>query len=374
MKRIIITILLIFPLLVLGQKGNFTIKGHIADLKGKIFIHFVYIEGKIIQDSVEATNGYFEFKGSISQPVIGYLGLHNNQPNVRRDSRKIFLDFGTISVEGKDSLRTSIVKGSPTNDDSENLDRLIEPITNRIMALRAAAIKTPVAERKEPAFLAIDKEYYLLGDSLRKVEARFILAHPQSFLSLATIEQLAGANIDYQKTAPLFFKLSDKVRNTPLGKEMAAKLAIAKTTGLGVVAPLFTSLDTARNSLNLADVIKKGKVTLIDFWASWCGPCRAENPNVVKTYTAFHDKGFNILSVSLDDNLVSWKKAIIKDGMPWYHVSGLKKWDEPVAVLYGVHAVPDNILLDDKGKVIGRGLRGAALYKKIESLVQAGTN
>jgi thiol-disulfide isomerase/thioredoxin len=371
MKRILFAALLIFPLLVAGQKRALTLKGHISGWKGKTFVYLAYVEKEIINDSTLSTDGHFEFKLNIIQPVVAYIGIHNAKKSGTNDNRKVFLDFGNITIVGKDSLKHSIVKGSKANDDSEKLDQLTHNIFNRIIEIKNTAIKTPVAERKGPAFEAINKEYYLMGDSLKHVWTRFIIANPQSFVSLVTLEQMAGASIDYQKTAPLFYKLNAGVRNTPLGKAMEDKLAIAKATGIGAIAPTFTALDTARMNLKLEDVLKKGKLTLIDFWASWCGPCRAENPNVVKTYNTFHDKGFNILSVSLDDNLASWKKAILKDGMPWYHVSGLKKWNEPIALLYGVRAVPDNILLDEKGKVIARGLRGEVLYKKIESLLQA---
>ena len=340
MKRIVFTVLLIFPLLVLGQKGTFVIKGHISSWKGKNSVYLVYSEKEIVKDSTLAIDGNFEFKGSIAQPVVAYVGLHNARKSESNDSRKIFLETGSTSVEGADVLRQSIVKGSKVNDDAEKLEQLTANIHKRIMEIKAEAVKTPLAERKSPAFEAINKEYYLMGDSLKHVLIRFITTNPQSFVSLATLVEMAGTSVDYKQIAPLFYKLNAGVRNTPLGKDMEGRLAIAKTTGIGAAAPTFTALDTARNSLKLEDVLKKGKITMIDFWASWCGPCRAENPNVVKTFNAFHDKGFNIISVSLDDNIVSWKKAILKDGMPWYHVSGLKKWNEPVALLYGIHAVP----------------------------------
>ena len=168
----------------------------------------------------------------------------------------------------------------------------------------------------------------------------------------------------------MFEKLDPSLKHVPTGKELAGRLEVAKKTKIGTVMPSFTSLDTSRNELHLNDVVSKGKVTLVDFWASWCAPCRAENPNVVKAFNSFHGKGFEIISVSLDDNAQRWKDAIVKDGMPWYHVSGLKKWEEPVAVFFGINAVPDNFLLDAKGRVVARGLKGEALYKKIEEMTR----
>lgn len=373
MKRIVLSILLILPILVIGQTGTFKLKGHISEWKGKTLVYleyYVYTEKTNVKDSTLSTNGYFEFTGKIAQPVGAYVYIKNNTGNgINDDGKSVFLETGNISIEGSNSLSHTIVKGSKVNDDQEKLGSQTQPLMARIMAINQKSGQTSEVESK-----AMEKEANLLVDSLDQVNVTFIKTNPGSFVSLATMDMITGISFDYQKFAPLFNQLDASLRNTPMGKDMERKLAIAKTTMIGAAAPVFTSSDTARNSLRLTDVLKKGKLTMIDFWASWCGPCRAENPNVVKVYNAFHDKGFNIISVSLDENLTSWKKAILKDGMPWYHVSGLKNWNEPVAVLYGIHAVPDNFLLDENGKIIARGLRGGDLYKKIESLLQAATN
>ncbi|MCK7556822.1 TlpA family protein disulfide reductase [Chitinophaga sedimenti] len=232
-------------------------------------------------------------------------------------------------------------------------------------ALRIQAMKATKEDREMPAFKALNDQYSALIKELNAANADFIRKHPKSLVALTQLNEMAGARIDYEKIAPLYAALDSKLKATALGVELGERIKVAAQTIAGAVMPNFLSYDTARAPLELKTVLTSSKLTLVDFWASWCGPCRAENPNVVKAFEAFNAKGFNIISVSLDDNADRWKAAIIKDGMPRYHVSGLKKWDEPVAKQFGVNAVPDNYLLDADGKVVGRGLRGDALYEAI---------
>jgi len=142
------------------------------------------------------------------------------------------------------------------------------------------------------------------------------------------------------------------------------------TTGaaVGTMAPDFTMNDTEGKPFTMSSL--KGKYVLIDFWASWCGPCRGENPNVVSAYNKFKDKNFTILGVSLDDNKEAWLKAIKTDGLLWKQVSDLKKWENATISLYGYDAIPYNVLLDPQGKIIASNLREAALHNKLAEVLK----
>lgn len=370
MKHLLLTASLLAPVLLPAQ-DTFYLKGHVASWKGEKKVGLSYTgNGKMITDSTWATNGHFEFTGVLSQPGEAYLSLRDSAAKGRRDLINIFLGKGTILINATDSLTHATVKGVAVAEDHQYLKKRMDPVVKRLVELKTQALKMTPAERETQPFKDLETEYHALQDSMGKIKTRFIKEHPASYLSLVTIKTMAGPAMEYAQIAPLFNILNPEVRNTPLGREMAQKLAVAKTTRIGEVLPAFTSLDTARNTLKLEDILKTGKYTFVDFWASWCKPCRIENPHVVKAYTAFHEKGFNIVSVSLDDNAAYWKAAINKDGMPWYHVSGLQKWKEPVALLYGIAAVPDNFLLDANGKVIARGLKGDDLYKKLETILK----
>jgi thiol-disulfide isomerase/thioredoxin len=372
MKYILLLVLATGNLAAHAQGGAFKIKGTMTGWKGTDSMFLFYTEnGKMVSDSTIATNGRFEFAGTIIQPVKAAVSARTRVDTATHtlDHRNFFLDKGSLTITGKDTIRGAMVAGSTVTRDNEKLEQRIAPLFNRFVEIRGMAMKFTKEAQATPEFKALEKEYYEMMDSMQNVRIAFIKANPGSFVSLAALDFVAGKPAKYEKAGPLFENLSPQLRSTPLGKELEQRLAQAKLVGIGAVLPVFESSDTAGNRLKLEDVVKKRKVTLVDFWASWCGPCRKENPNVIRTYTAFHDKGFNIISVSLDKSAEPWKKAIIKDGMPWYHVSELKYWDDPIAKMYGITGIPDNFLLDQHGKVIGRGLRGEALYKKVEAMI-----
>ncbi|MEX0272741.1 MAG: peroxiredoxin family protein, partial [Flavobacteriaceae bacterium] len=141
----------------------------------------------------------------------------------------------------------------------------------------------------------------------------------------------------------------------------------SKSTSIGSKAPEFSGPNPDGKQISLAEV--KGKATLIDFWAAWCRPCRAENPNVVKVYNKYHDKGLNVIGVSLDRNAEAWKKAIADDGLEWNHVSHVAYFEDPIAKLYNIDAIPAAFLLDENGVIVAKNLRGPALEEKVSELL-----
>lgn len=193
---------------------------------------------------------------------------------------------------------------------------------------------------------------------------------PDMGTSLASLFALNFINIDsdfaiYDALAQRFEKENP---NSPHAKSLIGRVARIKGVSVGAQAPEIALSDTTGNPVALSSL--RGKYVLIDFWASWCGPCRAENPNVVRMYNKFKDKGFAIYGVSLDQAKANWTKAIRNDNLGWTHVSDLKFWQSAAAQQYGVQAIPATFLLDKEGKIIAKNLRGEALEQKLEEVLK----
>ena len=358
------------------QPAKFVLNGDVSKLEPPlewVFINYT-ANGQRIYDSAKVVAGKYSFTGNVAEPVQAGLNAKYHQfPgtgvfNRKRDFAILFLQPGTISVSSADSFANITVTGSKADIEYRKLKELQKPYDEKLDKLYtqyAEARKNKDAAALKTLEKTIDSTD---GDANERVYGVYIKKNPNSPLALYALQNWAGYDIDPVKIEPVFNSLPAATRNSLSGKAMQDKIAIAKKTSVGQLALDFTQNDTSGTPVTLSSL--RGKYLLVDFWASWCGPCRAENPNVVKAYEQYKDKGFNILSVSLDQPNAKekWMKAIHDDKLTWTHVSDLLFWNNAVAKLYGIQAIPQNLLLDPQGKIIAKNLRGEDLTKKLSEV------
>lgn len=298
----------------------------IGPSQGKVYLK-KYIDRyyQIVDSATIGQNGQFSFSNEVVLPEIYGLSI-----SLADTPFLVFLDEGAINVELKTERGYfgSTITGSATHDLYSEFHR----------------------ER---------------GRDL----TAFIQEHPKSLVPLYIlyreyVSRLSSADI--QKNLNL---IDASLQETNYAKILRSVLQTRETTDIGQQAPDFTAQDTDGKTVSLADFTGKGYL-LLDFWASWCGPCRRENPNVIKTYNEFKDRGFDILAVSLDKTRAAWLKGIAEDGLTYHHVSELKYWDSDIARLYGIRSIPSNLLIDKDGKIVAKNLRGSDLGSTLQQLLE----
>ncbi|WP_127125384.1 TlpA disulfide reductase family protein [Pseudoflavitalea rhizosphaerae] len=372
MKTIISALLLAAPAAVFAQQDPaFTIKGKVGKLEAPAKIYLNYREnGNNVLDSAIFKGGAFEFKGTLGGPTGARLIVDHTGEGMKRmmDMIVVYVEKGNVTVEAKDSVKNATVKGSPVHDAYLGYKKFLSGPDAVLESINKEYYGAPREKQQDTSFVnGLIAKQKPAQEEKEKLQGEYIKKNPGSFFSLAAMSELAGANFDPAEIEPKFNALSADLRASKAGKEFAERIDIAKKTAIGVMAPDFTQNDQNDKPVKLSDF--RGKYVLVDFWASWCGPCRAENPNVVKTYNEFKDKNFTILGVSLDNKKENWLKAIDDDQLTWSHVSDLKFWQNAVAVQYGVRAVPTNLLIDPNGKIVARDLRGEELGKKLKEFI-----
>ena len=375
MKKSLLVLMLFTPVYLLAQKGNFTLAGKIGalDSPAKIYIGYKNATGSYM-DSANIKNGQFEIKGSIVDPVQStiVLSYSGDGPwNKTSESISVYLEPGTVYVNSPDSLSHALVTGSKTNSDNKKLRDALKESDGKMSVVTSSYNTLPADKKKDKAYMAEFMKGYIQQQrviiaSQNQIRTDFIKKNPNSLVSLDALNVIDRLSPDYTVVAPLFNSLSASVKNSGDGRAFAYKLDRRKVMEVGAMALPFTQNDPDGKPISLSDF--KGKYVLVDFWASWCYACRLENPNVVKAYNIYHEKGLEVLSVSLDKTKEAWLKAIKKDGMPWNHVSDLKYWKNEVAVMYDIKAVPQNMLLDKTGRIIGKNLKGEQLVAKLAEI------
>lgn len=355
----------------------FVIKGEMKNIKDTFtYIYMNYRVGSDYKmDSAQVKDGKYELKGSFEEAQLvrlraAYIDIAPGKKRAisfKRDISSVFIGPGTVKVTSTDSFANISVKGSAIHDAYLDLQSKLKVVNDKQEALSKEY--TALRMKKDEAGMkALEAKFDELDVEGKKIYKEYALANPKSPIALYAVGQFAGWDINADEVEPLFNALPAAVKAQPSAKELEEKIGIAKKTGIGKFAMDFTQNDTLGNPVTLSSF--KGKYLLVDFWASWCGPCRAENPNVVKAFNQYKDKGFTILGVSLDQPNAKdkWIKAIHDDQLTWTHVSDLQYWKNAVAVQYGIQAIPQNLLIDKEGKIIGKNLRGEDLAQKLEEL------
>jgi peroxiredoxin len=354
---------------------NFTISG--TATTGNLSVAKVYLqyqsEGNNTMDSSDFVNGKYSFKGNISEPVLARIRVKYSpdaagkmiKPMQGRDLISVFLSSGDITINSIDSFSNITVNGSVAQDDYTKLTKSFQPLNEQMNGLYKQFEEAGDDEAKKKA---IEDKADSLDKLQKKMYADFVTTHPNSPIALYCVNVFAGWDINPELVAPLYAKLPATTQQSFSGKNLGDRIAIARKTAIGNVAPEFVQNDTLGNPIALSSF--RGKYVLVDFWASWCGPCRRENPMVVKAFQQFQAKGFTIVGVSLDQPGAKekWMDAIHKDALTWTHVSDLKYWENEVAKQYGIRAIPQNFLLDPSGKIIAKNLNGETLEKKLTEL------
>lgn len=342
MKTLLTNLLLIVGISIAQAQSSYTVKGKIGNYNAPAYIILNYKSDKgYVLDTLPLQNGSFRFTGKVSRGVKANLHLSPDGKGkfTPGDIIRFYLEKGEIVVYSPDVAANASVSGTEANVAYQRFQDKVKPFPIVPDSANALALKEFINENADSPILFTAVSDYINNRS-----------------ALSTLETV-------------YAMLPKSARLQEEGKTIANRIHGLKNIGIGSTAPDFTQADTEGKMVSLKDF--RGKYLLIDFWASWCGPCRAENPNVVKAYAAYKDKNFTVLGISLDGSKgkENWKAAIKKDGLPWTQLSDLQGWNNAVAVLYDIHAVPMNFLLDPEGKIIAVNLRGSALNEKLSQLL-----
>lgn len=371
MKKILLLLLVTISFVACKKVGKdeFVIEGKADGIANGVAVYLQKQDstGLVQVDTVKVKDGKFKFEGKFKEPGIHFIEL-DKMPG----KAVLVLESGEITIKiRKDTVAKSIVGGTYSNEQLTDYSKESQKIQTKMMAFQKANMaKYQAAQAKQDTVTinTLMKENSVFQKEFEKISMDHMEKKPKSYLSLLFLEQfMSQPNADQTKLKKIFENLDSTLKATKEAKKIKKSIDALTSTKVGSLAPSFSAPDVNGKMVSLKESL--GKITIVDFWASWCGPCRQENPNIVALYKEFHAKGLNIIGVSLDKEADKWKEAIAKDGLTWTEVSNLKFWQDPIAMQYNVKSIPATFLLDASGKIIAQDLRGEELKAKVTSLL-----
>ena len=347
------------------QETTYTIQGEWKGGDGKV----IYLKKDLgnkqyeVLDSAIVANGVFKMQKPLGDVDERILQINGSTNIVILDSVPIQVKCENVkkTVRGKEKESVKIeISGSVEQDIFKTV---LLAQRDEMMIMLGLSFMGKEGKENSGMVDSLAQLYIAMKAKTEKTIDSLVTNYPDCHASALIINNFVVKNKDLAEVERMYDGLTPRIKNAYLGRKLKATIDNIKKTSLGNVAPDFTLQAPDGKNVSLADF--RGKYVLLDFWASWCGPCLREVPNVKKVYDKYHDKGFEILSVSLDDKKDNWTNAIEKYDLNWVHVSSLQGWDCPVAKLYNVSGVPAMLLIDKEGKIIATKLRGELLMEKV---------
>lgn len=346
-----------------NSADQYKLTGKVAGMtEGKVYLSKAQDNKLVKLDSTVLGENGFSFEGTVESPEMYYIELEGQKGAIQ-----LFLENSVISVDANlENLREAKVVGSANNDVIVAFGESQKSIQEKQQAMYQEYQKA-MQSKNQTAADSIRGEFDKSEEAKNAANIEFVKANA-NIVAAGFIAQRISGQMEVKEMEDLYNVLGENAKLSSYGVKINEKIETMKKVAIGQSAPDFTLNTPEGTPLSLSSL--KGKVVLIDFWASWCGPCRRENPNVVKMYNELHPKGVEVLGVSLDDNKEKWLKAIKDDGLVWNHVSDLKGWSSSAAKLYGVNGIPATVIVDKNGIIVAKNLRGEELKAAIEKLLQ----